>query len=249
MSEEETRSLAELKKDLEERIARTERELNFLKISMGLVNEALAKGSFRPASRLMETGSRSAAPAQAKGEPYAPQQVEEEAVILKREPAVSSAAPSAPVTLSASTSTPTPAPSPAPRPAPTPVPAAAVGPEEDEQAFAIKSKLGEDLGIFYVGNGYVRVVPRSDFSFSAKTPPFQSFFIDRVLGEMHRKDEMSVEAGAKDPSSMIGHEIKREGDIIKEIVITNIDEEARIRELRSSIRWTLERMLEKGMKK
>ena len=43
----------------------------------------------------------------------------------------------------------------------------------------------------------------------------------------------------------IDHEILQEGDIIKEIRISNIDEDARVRELRSSIRWTFERMIEK----
>jgi hypothetical protein len=88
-------------------------------------------------------------------------------------------------------------------------------------------------------------VPHAGLSFSIKTPPFQSFFVDRVIGEMHRKDEMAVDAGAKDPSSMIEHEIKLDGDAIREIIVRNIEEEARIRELRSSIRWTLERMMEK----
>jgi hypothetical protein len=44
---------------------------------------------------------------------------------------------------------------------------------------------------------------------------------------------------------MIEHEIKLDGDAIREIIVRNIEEEARIRELRSSIRWTLERMMEK----
>ncbi|MCQ5377779.1 MAG: hypothetical protein NO516_07000, partial [Candidatus Methanomethylicia archaeon] len=78
------------------------------------------------------------------------------------------------------------------------------------------------------------------------TPPFQSFFIDRVIGEMKRKDEMAVDAGSKDPMSIVEHQVLLEGDVIKEIRINNIDEDSRIRELRSSIRWTFERMLEKA---
>jgi hypothetical protein len=116
---------------------------------------------------------------------------------------------------------------------------------QSEQSFPIKSKLGDDLATMYVGQSMVRIVPRPDLGFSPKTPPFQSFFVDRVLGEMRRKDEMAVDSGAKDPSLIIDHEVRLEGDSIKEIIIRNIDEEARLREIRSSIRWTLERMLEK----
>jgi hypothetical protein len=40
LSESETKNLAELKRDLEERISRVEKELNFLKLSLRLVDEA-----------------------------------------------------------------------------------------------------------------------------------------------------------------------------------------------------------------
>jgi hypothetical protein len=217
LSESETRTLAELKKDLEERIARSEREIGLLKVSLKLVDEALAKGSFKPASKLLERPEAEARPAETK--PVQPKAIE----------------------------SPREFPEPLPRQtAPAPMAVPSFEPEATEQAFPIKSKMGDELGILYVGNGYLRIVPRPDLNFSAKTPPFQSFFIDRVIGEMHHKDEMAVDAGAKDPSSMIAHEVRTDGDCIKEIRVNNIDEEARIRELRSSIRWTLERMLEKS---
>jgi hypothetical protein len=43
---------------------------------------------------------------------------------------------------------------------------------------------------------------------------------------------------------MFAYNIVREGDLIREIIIRNVDEE-RLRELKSSIRWTLEKMYEK----
>jgi hypothetical protein len=43
---------------------------------------------------------------------------------------------------------------------------------------------------------------------------------------------------------MFAYNIVREGDLLKELVIKNVDEE-RLRELKSSIRWTLEKMYEK----
>ena len=215
MSDAETRNLAELKKDIEERIAEAEKDLILLKTSLKLVDEALAKVSFQPASKLVER--KESVPVAA--EPalrtrMEPRVVDETRPFREAQPVA---------------------------PAPT-VPAPSVA---EEQAFPIKSKMGEDLGVFYVGRNQIRIVPHAGLSFSIKTPPFQSFFVDRVIGEMHRKDEMAVDAGAKDPSSMIEHEIKLDGDAIREIIVRNIEEGARIRELRSSIRWTLERMMEK----
>lgn len=211
MSESETKNLAELKKDLEERISRTERELNLLRLSLKLVDEALAAVSFQPASRLIE-----------RPEPEAPKAVPEPKVAVAPKVVVE---PKPPKEVAA--------------PPPTPV---------AEQSFPIKSKTGEDLGTMYIGKNYVRIAPRPDLTFSVRTPPFQSFFVDRVIGEMRRKDEMAADAGAKDPSSMIEYDIKLDGDTIKEIAVRNIDEDARVRELRSSIRWTLERMLEKTLR-
>jgi hypothetical protein len=215
LSDAETRNLAELKKDIEERIAEAEKDLILLRTSLKLVDEALAKVSFQPASKLVERKeSEPVAAAPALRTRMEPRVVDETRPFREAQPVA---------------------------PAPTvPVPSVA-----EEQAFPIKSKMGEDLGVFYVGRNQIRIVPHAGLSFSIKTPPFQSFFVDRVIGEMHRKDEMAVDAGAKDPSSMIEHEIKLDGDAIREIVVRNIEEEARIRELRSSIRWTLERMMEK----
>lgn len=208
MSDMEIKNLAEFKKELEERILKTEKELLYLKTSLRLVDEALASTSFKPASKLVERPVAEVAPVyeetRPKVEPKAPEPLAQKPISVQ-----------------------TPAPS------------------QTEQSFPIKSKMGEDLATMYVGQSSVRIVPRQDLGFSVKTPPFQSFFIDRVIGEMRRKDEMAVDAGAKDPSSAIEHEIKLDGDAIREIVVRNIDEEARIRELRSSIRWTLERMMEK----
>ena len=43
---------------------------------------------------------------------------------------------------------------------------------------------------------------------------------------------------------MFSYNIVREGEHIREIVIKNVDEE-RLKELKSSIRWTFEKMYEK----
>jgi hypothetical protein len=246
LSEAENRNLAELKRDLEERIAKSEKDLALLRLSLKLVDEALVKGSFKPASKLIERPAleAEAPPVAETRSRIEPKVMESTRPSQEVRQAPTLAATPAPVTARAPAPTPAPAMAPAPIPAPTPMPVPSKEAQE-EQAFPIKSKLGEDLGVFYVGPNYVRIVPRSDLDFSLKTAPFQSFFIDRVIGEMHRKDEMAVDAGAKDPSSMIAHDFKLDGDIIREILVRNIEEDARIRELRSSIRWTLERMLEK----
>jgi hypothetical protein len=68
--------------------------------------------------------------------------------------------------------------------------------------------------------------------------------VERVLAKMQEKDNELVRTGQLTADKMFAYNIVREGDLLREIVIRNVDEE-RLRELKSSIRWTLEKMYEK----
>ncbi|MGF3521999.1 MAG: hypothetical protein ACQXXJ_02750 [Candidatus Bathyarchaeia archaeon] len=61
---------------------------------------------------------------------------------------------------------------------------------------------------------------------------------------MQEKDSELVRLKQLPPEKMFAYNIVREDDLIREIVIKNVDEE-RLKELKSSIRWTLEKMYEK----
>jgi hypothetical protein len=61
---------------------------------------------------------------------------------------------------------------------------------------------------------------------------------------MQEKDNELVRLKQLPPDKMFAYNIIREDDLIREIVLKNVDEE-RLKELRSSIRWTLEKMYEK----
>ena len=61
---------------------------------------------------------------------------------------------------------------------------------------------------------------------------------------MREKDVELVKAKQLPQDKMFAYNIMREGEHIREIVIQNVDEE-RLKELKSSIRWTLEKMYEK----
>jgi len=61
---------------------------------------------------------------------------------------------------------------------------------------------------------------------------------------MQEKDMDLVRRGELSQDKVFTYNIVRQGDLIREIVIKNVDEE-RIRELKSSIRWTFDKMFEK----
>jgi len=61
---------------------------------------------------------------------------------------------------------------------------------------------------------------------------------------MQEKDKELVRLGQMATDKMFSFNIVREGDLIREIIIKNVDDE-RLKELKSSIRWTFEKMYEK----
>jgi hypothetical protein len=115
---------------------------------------------------------------------------------------------------------------------------------ETESVIPLKTMNDEPLAIIYVSKDSMHVLPDESKSFNVSTPPFSHFLVERVLAKMQEKDNELVRMGQLTPDRMFAYNIIREGDLIREIVIKNADEE-RLRELKSSIRWTLEKMYEK----
>src|SRR3989304_2453437 len=115
---------------------------------------------------------------------------------------------------------------------------------ETESVIPLKTMNEEPLAIIYVEKQTLHVLPDESKNFSVNTPPFSHFLVERVLAKMQEKDNELVRMGQLTPDRMFAYNIVREGDLLREIVIKNADEE-RLRELKSSIRWTLEKMYEK----
>ena len=91
----------------------------------------------------------------------------------------------------------------------------------------------------------LQVLPDENKRFSIKTPPFSQFLLERILTRMQEKDAELMRMGQLTPDKMFTYNIVLEGDLIREIMFKNVDEE-RLRELKSSIRWTFEKMYEKN---
>ena len=115
---------------------------------------------------------------------------------------------------------------------------------ETEGVIPLKTMNDEPLAIIYVSKDSLHVLPDDSKRFSVNTPPFNPFLVERVLAKMREKDDELVKMGQLAPDKMFAYDIVCEGDLIREIVIKNADAD-RLRELRSSIRWTLEKMYEK----
>jgi uncharacterized coiled-coil protein SlyX len=115
---------------------------------------------------------------------------------------------------------------------------------EPESVIPLKTMNDETLAIIYVDREAIHVLPDERKNFSFETPPFQQFLVERILEKMEEKDNELMKKRKLAPDKMFAYNIVREGDLIREIVIRNVDEE-RLKELKSSIRWTFEKMYEK----
>jgi hypothetical protein len=113
-----------------------------------------------------------------------------------------------------------------------------------QSASTLKSVTGEVLAEVYAEGNSIHVVPAEDKNFNINTPPFNQFLLQRVLLKMQERDGELVRSGQLDPNKILCFDITRDGDVIREIVITNFGPD-RLTELKSSLRWTFEKMYEK----
>jgi len=115
---------------------------------------------------------------------------------------------------------------------------------EDENVIPLKAVTGELLANLYINEDSLRVVLAEDKEFNFNTPPFRQFLVERVFAKMQEKDSELARAGQLTPGEIFSYNIVQEDERVRELVIRNFDAN-RLRELRSSVRWTLEKMYEK----
>jgi predicted house-cleaning noncanonical NTP pyrophosphatase (MazG superfamily) len=113
-----------------------------------------------------------------------------------------------------------------------------------ESVIQLKTMSDEPLAIIYVDEKALHVMPDESKKFSVSTPPFQAFLVERVLAKMQDKDNELMRMGQLTADKIFAYNIVTEGDFIREVILKNVDED-RLKELKSSIRWTLEKMYEK----
>jgi hypothetical protein len=115
---------------------------------------------------------------------------------------------------------------------------------EPESVIPLKTMADEPLALIYFEKQSIHVLPDETKKFSINTPPFTNFLVEKVFAKMQEKDKELVRLGQLATDKMFSYNIVREGDLIREIIIKNADDE-RLKELKSSIRWTFEKMFEK----
>jgi hypothetical protein len=117
-----------------------------------------------------------------------------------------------------------------------------------KRGVPLKTVTGDLLAELYPEKDSMQIVLAKDKNFDINTPPFTSFFVERVLAKMEEKDKEDAKEGKLAPENILKFSMKQDGNIIREITLHNLRRE-RSRELKSSIRWTLEKMYERMKQK
>ncbi len=127
---------------------------------------------------------------------------------------------------------------------------------DTKKSFAEKEKIekksipitsgndGKIIANAFVTPEQVEIILEDDMKIAADVPPFKSFFIDRIIGEMKRKDTLDVDNGKIPKDSIIDYVINKNGSDIREIIIKNYKEKERVNEIINTAGWSLTRMLE-----
>ena len=117
--------------------------------------------------------------------------------------------------------------------------------EQHADGSSIQAKDGTVLGRVQIAGDDIVFTPREGLSFTTSTPPFQSFLIDRVLANMRTTDEARASTGEITPEQVLSYKVETDGEVIKFVVIRNVGGERRLREIQSSLCWSLDKMYDK----
>ncbi|MDQ3881599.1 MAG: hypothetical protein M3249_00380 [Thermoproteota archaeon] len=96
----------------------------------------------------------------------------------------------------------------------------------------------------------VIIIPVSGINLNVNTPPFKSFFLNRILEGMRSKDAEKVNQGALGESDALNYRVEEDdgSGMIKRIVINKYREKDRLQEIFNTSAWVFTRMLEKSGK-
>lgn len=94
---------------------------------------------------------------------------------------------------------------------------------------------------------YVRITLVDDINLNINTPPFKTFFLNRILDGMKMKDREKVQKGELIESEIIDYKVdSEENGKINSVMISNYGERERLNEIFNTATWVFTRMLEKG---
>ena len=112
----------------------------------------------------------------------------------------------------------------------------------------IDSKDGGVIANAFVTPDQVSIILEDGIGLTPEIPPLKTFFIERIIGEMKKSDDVAVKDGKINKESVIDCIINKNGSAIREIIIKNYRQKERIDEIINTATWSLTRMVENSSK-
>jgi len=123
----------------------------------------------------------------------------------------------------------------------TPAPSPAVETEE-AQTITITNKAGNlELAIVEILEDSMRIIPAEHAVYDITRGAFARFFLERILGKFQQDDRHRVESGEIEWDDAFDFEVKAEDNILDEMIIRNIGDEAKLKDIQNALRWALEK--------
>ena len=111
-----------------------------------------------------------------------------------------------------------------------------------------KNSDGSLIANAYVTQDQVSIVLEENVGLNEETPPFKSFFLDRIIGEMRKKDNVDADRGLIEKESVIDYVINKNGTTLHEIIIKNYRQKERVNEIINTASWSLSKMIDNSSK-
>jgi len=132
-------------------------------------------------------------------------------------------------------------------PATEPGQAPARQPEEDPFTYIRDGRTDQVLASVYRTDDSINIVIAHDgAALTEETEPFGSFFLQKILGGMQKKDSEDVQNGTITQADVISYEVGTDPDTgrMQNILVRNYRDERRASEIINTAGWSFSRMLE-----
>ncbi|MGA2875999.1 MAG: hypothetical protein ABSE82_10745 [Nitrososphaerales archaeon] len=115
----------------------------------------------------------------------------------------------------------------------------------DEPRQLRRTKDGLLIASAFVTPERIVVIPSSDVKIAQTIPPFQTFFVNRILKGYESKDQELVSSGKLDQSEALSYLVEESEGNISKVIVKNYRDISRLNEILSTVNWAFTRMLEK----
>lgn len=247
-SEDDIKHAAEAREWLMKQISDKQEQVDRLNTILDLIDSLLKQSSFKPASSITNT-SRSSSSSSAGFTPQMSQKPTVSPQMMSHTSGNQSVGVTDSNPSSASSST-------------TTVRETTASPETQEHKLSDSSKDRDEYrqvkplkrlkDDFLMANAEIsrdslELIPAKGIALNVNTPPFRSFFLNRILEGMKTKDAEKISQNQIDESASINYNVDEdENGIIKRIIINNYRDKERLNEIFNTSTWVFTRMIEKS---